>query len=279
LRTGRASHFVNLKDHKFMSHRTLSDRPVILPLLLSLLLLPSASALKLSAQTQQARTPSETTREFFKALYEKRFREALALSIYKPAIDALSAKEFDELKPDFEAMARGADSVEVTGEQISGETATVFVKIKDDNGEMQVSKVDLIRSGGMWIVGNETDQQAVKKDGKDYFYNVRLQAHEADAQEMMVRIVKAQLVYNSQHEGTYADIPVLLKEGLLPPDITTSDSTGYRYHVTVGGDKKSYTAGAEPAEYGRTGRISYFLDATGLKGKDTGGKPYIPEKK
>ncbi|MBV9959873.1 MAG: DUF4878 domain-containing protein [Acidobacteria bacterium] len=245
----------------------------------SLLLLASASGSRaVQAQTApaQARTPSETAREFFKALYEKRFREALAISIYKPAIEPLSAKEFDELRPDFEAMARGADSVQVTGEQISGDTATVFVKIKDDNGEMQTSKVDLIRAGGIWIVGNADDQAAVKKAGKEYFYNVRLQAHEADAQEMMVRIVKAQLVYGSQHAGEYADIPALIKEGFLPEDIRTSDSTGYNYHIKLSADKKSYTAGAEPAQYGRTGKVSYYLDATGLKGKDTGGKPYVP---
>jgi hypothetical protein len=237
------------------------------------------NALQAQTSAPQTRTPSETTREFYKALYEKRFREALNISIYKPAIEPLNEKEFNELRPDFEAMARGADSVEVTGEQISGDTATVFVKIKDDNGEAQTSKIDLIRSDGAWIVGNEDDAQTVKKAGKNYFYDIRLQAHEADAQDMMVRIVKAELVYSSQHAGEYADMEKLLKEGLLPPDITTTDSTGYHYHISVAGDKKSYTAGAEPALYGRTGKTSYFLDATGLKGKDTGGKPYTPEKK
>ncbi|MBV9209233.1 MAG: hypothetical protein JOZ52_01320, partial [Acidobacteria bacterium] len=164
-------------------------------------------------------------------------------------------------------------------EQISGDAATVFVKIKDDNGEFQTSKVDLIRSGGVWIIGNDADAQAVKKAGKDYFFDVRLQAHEADAQDMMVRIVKAELVYSSQHAGEYGEMQALIKEGLLPADITTPDSTGYHYHIKLAGDKKTYTAGAEPAQYGRTGKISYFLDATGLKGKDTGGKPYTPDTK
>lgn len=237
------------------------------------------NALRAQTAAPQARTPSETTREFYKALYEKRFREALNISIYKPAIEALNEKEFNELRPDFEAMARGADSIEITGEQISGDTATVFVKIKDDNGEAQPSKVDLIRSGNEWIIGNADDAKSVKEAGKNYFYDLRLQAHEADAQDMMVRIVKAELVYSSQHAGVYADLQTLLKEGLLPPDITTSDSTGYHYHITLGGDKRSYTAGAEPAQYGRTGKTSYFLDATGLKARDTGGKPYTPENK
>lgn len=247
-------------------------------ILLSALLLLTLGANAL-AQTAPARTPTETAREFFKALHEKRFRDALGMSIYKPAIEGLSAKEFDELRPDFEAMALGAERIQITGEQISGETATVFVKMADDNGEMQTSKVDLMKVGGAWVVGEPENEKAVRQAGKDYFFNVRLQTHEAEAQEMMVRIVKAQLVHSSQNKGLYADLPTLLKEGLLPKDIETTASTGYRYHITVSGDGKSYTAGAEPAEYGRTGKLSFYLDPAGLQRKDVGGKPFVPEKK
>jgi hypothetical protein len=240
-----------------------------------LLVVLGASAM---AQTVPTRSPSDTTRDFYKALYEKRFREALAMSIYMPAIDGLTTKEFDEFRPDFEAMARGADSIEVTGEQISGDLATVFVRIKDDNGEMQTSKVDLVLTKGVWLVGSADDQKAIKKAGKDYFFDIRNQAHEADAQDMMVRIIKAQLVYNSQHVGTYADMSALVKDGLLPPDIETSASTGYHYHIKISGDKKNYSAGAEPAEYGRTGKVSFYLDANGLIRKDVSGKPLTPGK-
>ncbi len=242
--------------------------------ILSLVLAASAVG-----QTPAQRTPSETVREFYKALYEKRFREALAISIYAPAIEGLTTKEFDEFRPDFEAMARGADSIEVSGEQISGDVATVFVKVKDDNGTMQPSKADLIRSNGIWIVGNAEDQKAVQKAGKQYFFDVRLLAHEADAQEMMVRIVKAQLVYSSQNAGAYADLATLVKGGLLPPDISTPDSTGYRYHISLSGDKKSYSAGAEPDQYGRSGKVSFYLDSAGLIQKDVGGKPLSAPKK
>ena len=51
------------------------------------------------------RSPSDTVREFYKAMREKRFREAFDLSIYKPAIDPLKPQEFEELRPDFEKMA------------------------------------------------------------------------------------------------------------------------------------------------------------------------------
>lgn len=228
-------------------------------------------------QTTTKLGPSDTLRAFYKALFETHFREALSMSIYLPAIEGLTAKEFDEFRPDFEAMARGADGIEVTGEQISGDIATVFVKIKDDSGTMQTSKVDMIRSGDAWIVGNFEDQKAVKQAGKEYFFNIRIQAHEADAEEMMIRIVKAQAVYNSQNSGLYADIPTLLKEGLLPPDIETTVSTGYLYHVKISSDRRSYQAGAEPAQYGRSGKISFYLDLKGLIRKDVGGKPLTPE--
>jgi len=245
----------------------------------SLLLLASGSGVRTRAQAAQARTPSETVREFFKALHEKRFREALSISIYKPAIDGLSAKDFEELRPEFEAMATDADKVEITGEQISGDSATVFVKVPDDNGAMQPSKVDLMKLGGAWIVGEPQNEKAIREAGKDYFFNVRIQVNETDAQDMMVRIIKAQLVHGSQNGGLYADIPTLVKEGLLPKDIETTASTGYKYHLKLGGDKKTYTAGAEPEQYGRTGRVSFYLDTAGLQRKDVGGKPLTPDKK
>lgn len=229
-------------------------------------------------QKTPARGPSDTLRDFYKALFEKRFREALSMSIYLPAIEGLTAKEFDEFRPDFEAMSKDADGLEVTGEQISGDIATVFVKIKDDSGTLQTSKVDMIRAGDAWIVGNLADQKAVKQVGKEYFFNIRIQAHEAEAEDMMVRIVKAQVVHNSQNGGLYADMATLIKEGLLPADIETTASTGYRYHMKVSADSRSYQAGAEPAQYGRSGKLSFYLDLKGLIRKDVGGKPLTPEK-
>lgn len=252
--------------------------PRVAPFVIASFLLLTLGANTL-AQTTPARSPSETMRVFYKALFEKRFREALAMSIYQPAIEGLTDKEFDEFRPDFEAMANGADGIEVTGEQISGDVATVFIKIKDDSGTIQTSKVDLIRVGDAWIVGNAADQMTVKQAGKEYFFNVRIQAHEDDTAEMMERIVKAQFVHNSQNSGLYADIPTLVKEGLLPADIETTASTGYRFHMKVSDDKKSYQAGAEPAVYGRSGKLSFYLDLHGLIRKDIGGKPLSPAKK
>jgi hypothetical protein len=184
------------------------------------------------------------------------------------------------LRPDFEAMAKDVEKIQLTGEQISGETATVFVKVPDDNGVLQTSKIDVVRLGGAWIVGNSEDEKTVRLAGKNFFYNVRMGIHEDEAAVMLQRIFKAQFVHSSQSKGLYADIPTLVKEGLLPADIETPASTGYRYHVKLSNDKQTYAAGAEPAQYGRTGRLSFYLDQTGvLHKKDLADKPLTPQKK
>src|SRR4030095_7456405 len=78
------------------------------------------------------RSPSDTVREFYKAMREKRFREAFDITIYKPAIDPLTPQEFDELRPDFEKMAAVIPlQVDLSGEQVRGDVASVFVKDKE----------------------------------------------------------------------------------------------------------------------------------------------------
>src|SRR5215208_824206 len=95
-------------------------------------LLTSVMAIPLRSQQAPMRSPSDTVREFYKAMREKRFREAFALSIYRPAIDPLKPQEFEDLRPDFEKMAAILpDQVNLGGEQISGDLATVFVKVKE----------------------------------------------------------------------------------------------------------------------------------------------------
>ncbi len=50
---------------------------------------------------------------------------------------------------------------------------------------------------------------------------------------------------------------------------------GYRFQVVRSADGKSWYATAEPAQYGRSGRLSFFLDASGVRSGDAGGKPLI----
>ena len=130
-------------------------RLVVLALIsFALISCPTLSSVALGQSAQ--RTPSETVREFYKALREKRFKEAWALSIYQPAVEGLKSREYDDLRPDFErvavAVSEGVpENLEITGEQISGESADVFVRMKDADGKPKVEPVGLIKVGGIWL--------------------------------------------------------------------------------------------------------------------------------
>jgi hypothetical protein len=260
-----------------MNYHKLAERSRALstPIVALLLFVIACTSFEAFALGNQARTPSETVREFYKAMREKRFREAFALSIYRPAIEDLSAGEFEDLRPDFEKMAGVIpEKIEVSGEQISGDTATVFVRIADvDKSGQEAEPVGLIRdSGNMWIIGDRENQEIVKKAGKQFFFEARIEAHQTDVQAMLQRISLAQVAYASQHSNLYADLSTLIAAGLVPKDIETPDTTGYRFHLALAKDAKSWTAGAEPALYNRTGRLSFFMDQTGIRSADVGGK-------
>src|ERR1700730_7738654 len=129
-----------------------SARSMAVPLVLALF---GFSSIGVAQQVQ--RSPSDTVREFYKAMREKRFSEAFAMSIYKPAIAGLKPQEFEDLRPDFNNMAAAIpDKVEINGEQISGTSATVFVKVATvDDPAAQPEPVSLMRIEGQWIIGDK----------------------------------------------------------------------------------------------------------------------------
>jgi hypothetical protein len=239
----------------------------------ALVVKPSAQTQK-AAAPQQTRTPSEVVREFYKAMREKRFRDAFAMTIYQPAIEGLSAEEFAELRPDFEEMAAEfPESVEINGEQLSADTATVFVKVVE-GGADKLKPTELIREGGNWIIGGRGDQTVVRQRGKQFFFEARIAAHESSVEDTFKRIAAAELLHSAQNGGTFADLPALVREGHVPVGVLTPEESGYRFHLALTGGGKGYSVGAEPLRYGRTGRLSFYMDAaSGLKSKDTGGKP------
>lgn len=239
------------------------------------LLMFSSAVLVVSQQPQ--RSPSDTVREFYKAMREKRFREAFDLSIYKPAIDGLKPQEFEDLRPDFEKMAAVIpEVVNITGEQISGEVATVFVKVKEGDAPEQSEPVTLMRAAGVWVIGDKENQEIVKKAGKQFFFNARIDTHHDEVQAMLTRISLAQLVYSQQHNGLFGDLATLITAGLVPKDLEGTESTGYRFHINSVDAGKSWNAAAEPAQYGRTGKLSFYMDAAGVRSGDKGGKPLPP---
>lgn len=241
-------------------------------LLLLFLLTPAAFA-------QTARTPTQTVSDFYQLMRERKFREAFALSIYRPAIDSLKPEEFEDLRPDFEKMAAAIPAqVDLGGEQISGGAATVFVKVKEGDKPETLEPVTLIMVDGAWIIGDKENAVIVKKAGKQFFFNARIDTHHDEAQAMLTRISLAQLLYSQQHDGLFADLTTLISLGMLPKDLESTESTGYRFHVNAPNAGKTWNASAEPAQYGRSGRLSFYLDATGVRSGDIGGKPLTPPK-
>jgi len=231
------------------------------------------------AQTTQ-RTPTETMREFYRMMREKKFREAFGISIYRPAIDGLSTQEFEDLRPDFEKMAIAVsekipEKIDITGEQISGDVATVFVKVLDAEGKEKVEPASLIKVDNAWVVGDRESLELVRKSGKKFFFEARINAHHSDVQDMLTRISLAQVVYSQGHNGQFGNTAELIGAGLIPKDVEGTESTGYHFQVFRSTDNKSWYATAEPAQYGRTGRLSFHLDASGVRSGDAGGKPLV----
>src|SRR6267143_5239013 len=220
--------------------------------------------------------PSDVVREFYKAMHERRFREAWALTIYKPAVDGLKAEEMEDLRPDFEEKAAAIpDQVEISGEQISGDIATVFVKVPvSESTPQNVSQpVNLIKSGAGWIIGTGVDQVEVKKKGRRFFLDALIIQHHSDIEDLLKRVIAVQIVYAQQHNA-FGDLAALIGAGLVPKVAGDPKDLGYNFRVTVGKDGKTYLAGAEPTRYGHTGKLSYWMDQTGtIKSVDNGGKP------
>ena len=233
-----------------------------------------------TAAAHAPRTPTEVTREFYKLMREKKFREAFAISIYRYALEGLSQQELDDLQPDFEKMAaavgegiQGPDFI--TGEQISGDTAAVFLKVPSPDGKEKTEPISLMKLDNAWIIGDKDSLALVKKQGKKFFFEARINAHHSDVQDMLTRITLAQVVYSQGHNGLFGNMAELVAAGLVPKDIEGIESTGYRFQIVRAPDGKSWYATAEPTQYGRMGRLSFFLDASGVRSGDVGGKPLV----
>ena len=239
---------------------------------------PAARAQTVRPPAAQARTPIQTVTEFYKALRERRFRDAFALSIYKPALEGLSAEEFAELQPEFEKLAGAVpEKIEFGGEQISSDTATVFARIGGENAQLEA--ITLMRGAdGAWIFGDAENEAIVKRDGKEFFLKARIDTHHREVEALLLKLASAEAGYSAQNGGRFAELPALLAAGkpALREDVESARTLGYTFQITLGKDGKSYRVNAEPVRHGRTGLLSYYMDQSGMQKKDTGGKPYNP---
>lgn len=228
--------------------------------------------------------PADTVRVFYKLLREKKFREAIFLTNLRPAIEGLTETELKDFQVDFEAIAGEVPpELQINGEIISGDLATVTANLPDEDSEgNKVQTIKLRRQKGVWIIlsADENAEKRIKQDGKKYLNNLRIQTHEDEARRMLDRISKAEIAYSLQNGDNYADISELVAGGLLPGDVQSSESTGYSYAIEVAVDKKKYSATATPATYGKSGRLSFVvvLDSKSighLNSRDNGGKPLL----
>jgi hypothetical protein len=73
---------------------------------------------------------------------------------------------------------------------------------------------------------------------------------------------------SDQGDGRYGTLEELLSESLITKELL--ENYGYRTELNVSGNK--FEATAVPTNYGTTGRLSYFIDESGiLRAGDHGG--------
>jgi len=228
-------------------------------------------------------SPVDTVRVFYKNLREKRFREALFLTNLRPAIEGLTDDELKDLQMDFGNLARQIPAdVGINGEIISGNDATVTVKLPDNaTDKLKLQELRLKRAGDHWTIltVDESAEKIIEREGNNYFFNLKIETHQAEAKKMLDRIARAQMIYAAQTGGLYGEMPVLIEKGLLPDDALTAESTGYFYKISLSRDLKKYSAAAVPAVYGKTGKLSFGFQvdnnkSSTLKSVDTKGESF-----
>lgn len=232
--------------------------------------------------TIQPGSPSETVRAFYSKLRERKIREAIFLTNLRPAIEGLTDEELKEFSVDFENVAKNVPvNIEINGEIISGGEATVTAKLPDDDEKLSLQQIRLRKEGEVWIIlsADEATEKLIKKQGKSYFQTLKIETLEAEAKAMLDRIVKAQMVHSLQNKGEFAEFAALIGQGILPSDVTSSETTGYNYSLKLSDDRKSYVVFATPAFYGKTGKLSYRVDLSKdgkpqVKSEDRGGKVF-----
>jgi hypothetical protein len=222
------------------------------------------------AQNSKA-TPSEVVVKFYHALKEKKYVEGFHFSIYRGAIEGLSAAEMKDLEPDFmRTFSAIPDKIEVKGEQINGNAAVVFLKFE---GVEKLEQVALILQGNEWLVGDQESLELVKEQGRNFFFNTRMIVNEEEANEMLQRILNTEFIYASKFEGRSATIAELVKLQGLPKEMEDAESSGYKFTLTQSEDKRSFYVQAMPVVYGKTGKLSFYADVEGIHAEDLKGKP------
>lgn len=230
----------------------------------------AAAALAASAATpaQQKLSPSNTVRAFYDLLREQHYAEGFALSVYADAVAGLSAEDFAELAPDFQAtFSEIPAEIKIKGEKVSGDTAAV----EADFGAGGVQTVALVREGGRWLVGDREALQQVRREKTSFFFNARIEVNQNNAYMNIKSIAAAEDSYTQQ-----AQIPATLDDlvaaKLLPEGFRGGSVGGYRYAIAQGDAAGKFSVTAVPERYGRSGRLSFYATATVVRAADKRGE-------
>jgi hypothetical protein len=219
----------------------------------------------------QKDSPTSTVINFYRALKARQYVEGFRHSVYRAAVEGLTPSELKDLEPDFaQTFSKIPDKIDAQGEQITGDTATVFLKF---DGINELQPVSLIRSGGEWLVGDKESLDLVKAQGGSFFFNTRILVNEREVYEAMQRIIGAEVIYSGKFEGRFASMQELIRLGALSKDYETMIADGYRFALTIGGDQKSFFATATPLAHGKTGKLSFYADINGIRAEDIKGRP------
>lgn len=237
---------------------------------------PSKTLIKI-----EANSPADTVRVFYKNLRDRKFREAMFLTNLRPAVEGLTDAEMQELNVDFEPLAAQVPAdIAINGEIVSKDNATVTAKLPDnETDELKLQEIKLRKENNVWMIltVDESAEKEVRKEGKNYFFALRLKTHHEEAKAMLERVNKAQMIYSMQNKGLFGDAQTLIGKGFLPKDFLTADTTGYNYQINLSADRKKYTATATPAIYGKTGKLSFGFESddkktSALKSQDNKGQ-------
>ncbi len=204
---------------------------------------------------------ADTVKVFYERLREKKFRDAIMLTNLRPAIEGLTDDELKELGVDFGFLAQSIpENMPINGEIVVGDKATVTVKMPDENdAKIQTQEVKLRRENDNWVLllADESGEKEAKKEGNKYFFALRMKVHHEEAKTMLERIYKAQMIYSTKNNGEFADLQTLVAKGYVPQDALGSITTGYKYDIALRENNTLFTSLATPAEYGKTGKLSF----------------------
>ncbi len=214
-------------------------------------------------------SPADTVLTFYSRLRENKFRDAIKLTNLRPAIEGLSDSDMKDLGVDFGFLAQKIPAkIPINGEIVTGKKATVTIELPDnETDKVALQKIDLREENGNWVIltVDETAEKEVKREGKNYFFALRMDVHHKEAKAMLDRIGKAQMIYSMQNGGKFGNLQSLINKGFVPQDAVNSVTTGYNYDVKLAESQTRYTATATPEVYGKTGKLSFALKITSDK--------------